>query len=1013
MTLYHENTSTLHVNTEPNRNYFIPFATETQVFNDRETSDRFHLLNGTWDFRYYSDFRDLEENFLELPCKDKITVPGNWQLQGFDHPDYVNTRYPIPYNPPFVPDENPAGLYHRTFSISKKAGQDYLLNFEGVDSCFYLYVNGVFAGYSQVSHMTHEFNVTKLLKDGENSLWVLVLKWCDGTYLECQDKWRMSGIFRDVFILERPEIRLQSFRVDAETDGSVKIRLNTNTAAGTALEVKARLLDAQGKELARGTSKDDAISLKIENPVLWNAENPYLYKLVLETEGECIGEKVGFRKIQVIDGAVCVNGTAIKIKGTNRHESHPKTGFYVPKDFAKMELQLMKEHNINAIRTSHYPPAPWFLQLCDEMGFYVIDEADIEAHGSVDASHTVDNNWDYSGICILGNVPEYEKPILDRIQMMVNRDYNRPCVIFWSMGNESGYSKAFEHAALWIKSDDKSRLVHYESMHRTDWFPEPEDSPRTLDVVSRMYSPTGWMANDFLKDEKEKRPFILCEYCHAMGNGPGDLEDYWQVIYSNKRFAGGLIWEWCDHGLYEGDDEKGNPKFFYGGDYNELIHDGNFCMDGLVYPDRTPHTGLKEAKNVYRPLRCELVDAKKGLFRFTNCLDFTNASVFNLKWELTADGKPVKTGDLTLDIPPKSEKEVSVNLSEETVNTGDSPANTGDSPVILSECEGSPSLYIKFTYLRNGFEAGFDQLALNSKVAACPHLKTSLPEGKLSATEDKRYITIEGKNFTYIFDKRLAAFTSMKIAGEEILDKPLSFNHFRAPTDNDANIKNNWYKYHLQEHFAKVYSISLKETDGKALTISANIDLGWLIYKNTFNVESEWTVKGDGKLSLESKVKILDKRDYIPRFGLRFFLKKNFTDVNYYGYGPHESYIDKHQSTWKGIFTAKVEEMYEPYVRPQENSSHYGTDWLTIGNGKTLLAFSSNKSFSFNASEYSQEELAAKKHRWELEKSGSTILCLDCKMSGIGSNSCGPFLLEKYQFCEKEFDFRFDMSIVK
>lgn len=1012
MTLYHENTSTLHVNTEPNRNYFIPFARSEQVFNDREASERFYLLNGQWDFRYYSDFRDLEENFLGLPCKDKITVPGNWQLQGFDHPDYVNTRYPIPYNPPFVPDENPCGLYHRKFSLSKKDDQDYLLNFEGVDSCFYLYVNNEFAGYSQVSHMTHEFNISKFLKEGENTLTVLVLKWCDGTYLECQDKWRMSGIFRDVFILERPEKRLQSFRVDAQIDGSVKISPTFSKACSSHFEVTAVLFDADGKELTRAVSKKDVINLKIENPVLWNAENPYLYSLVLETEGECIGEKIGFRKIQVIDGAVCVNGTAIKIKGTNRHESHPKTGFYVPKNFAKMELQLMKEHNINAIRTSHYPPAPWFLPLCDEMGFYVIDEADIEAHGSVDASHTMDDNWNYSGISLLANVPDYEKPILDRIQMMVNRDYNRPCVIFWSMGNESGYSKAFEHGALWIKNEDKSRLVHYESMHHMDCYPEAEDSPRTLDVVSRMYSSSVWMENDFLKDDKEKRPFILCEYCHAMGNGPGDLEDYWQVIYSNRRFAGGLIWEWCDHGLYEGDDENGNPKYFYGGDYNELIHDGNFCMDGLVYPDRTPHTGLKEAKNVYRPLRCELVDPEKAIFRFTNCLDFTNASAFAINWELTANGKTVKRGHLNLDIPPHSQKEVMIDdFAQEEF-----PVIHDEFPVILSEVEGS--LFIKFTYTRNGLESGFDQLALNNALAVCPGLKSLSHEEsakKLSAKEDARYITLEGENFTYIFDKRLASFSSMKIDGKEILDKPLSFNHFRAPTDNDSGIKNNWYKYHLQEHFPKVYSVSLKK-DGAAdseVSITANIDLGWLIFKNSFNVESEWTVKGDGSLSVENKVKVIDKRDYLPRFGLRFFLNKSFCHVNYFGYGPHESYIDKHQSTWKGLFSAKVEDMYEPYVRPQENSSHYGTDWLTIGNGSTLLAFTSSQSFSFNASEFTQEELAAKKHAWELEKSGSTVLCLDYKMSGVGSNSCGPFLLEKYQLSEKEFVFRFNMNILK
>lgn len=991
MNLYHENTGVLHLNTEPNRNYYIPFTKGTDPFVWREESDRFHLLNGQWDFKYFSDFRDYLEN-ENVTYSDKITVPGNWQLQGFDHPDYVNTRYPIPYNPPFVPDENPCGVYHRFLDVSLKEGTDLLLNFEGVDSCFYLYVNNEFAGYSQVSHMTHEFNITKYLKDGRNELKVVVLKWCDGTYLECQDKWRMSGIFRDVFLLERPVNRIRNYKVETENDGDVKI---TFDFTGSSVHLKALILDAHGNTVASGETDNRELLLKVENPVLWNAEWPYLYKLILETEQEVIGDRIGFRKVEIINGAVCLNGIPIKIKGTNRHESHPETGFYVPWDFALRELSLMKQHNINAIRTSHYPPAPWVLQLCDEMGFYVIDEADNEAHGSVEASHTVDNNWDYSGICLLANEPDFDKEILDRVQMMVARDVNRPCVIFWSLGNESGYAKSFEMAARWIKSNEPSRLVHYESIHEMDCFPKAVDSPETLDVVSRMYPSPEWIENDFLKDEKEKRPFIMCEYCHAMGNGPGDLEDYWQVFYKHDRLAGGLIWEWCDHGLKIGEDANGNPKFAYGGDFHELIHDGNFVMDGLVYPDRRPHTGLKEVKNVYRPLRCELVNAEKGLFKFSNMLDFRNIkSLLNsVNFEVTENGKLICQGSFRPDIPAKTSLEIFVPEIEKTVSEISSRKEHGE-------------IFVRFDYEdidKAGFSVGFDQVKLCEKTADENQCASS---ENVTVTEDSREIKMEGENFTYRFDKRLAQFASLVFDGSELLDKGLEYNAFRAPTDNDCNVKRDWYKYHLQSQITKVYNVSVS---GNA--IRTETSLGWLVYKNSFRLISEYTVSGDGTIRFKSQVKITDKREYLPRFGLRFFLNKSFSDVTYYGYGPHESYEDKHRSTFKGLFSSKVADQYEPYVRPQENGSHWGTSFVSVESDRLKLTVTSPKDFSFNVSEYSQEELSGKAHNWELEKSGSTILCADYKMSGVGSNSCGPYLAEKYQFNEKEFEINFSLKI--
>ena len=1007
MELFHETTNILHVNTEPTRNYFIPFEKGSDVFAWRENSARFMLLNGEWDFHYYTDFRDLQiemetSGVENLSTPDKISVPGNWQLQGFDHPDYVNTRYPIPYDPPFVPDENPCGVYHRSFEISlkdePKKETEFFLNFEGVDSCFYLYINNTFAGYSQVSHMTHEFNITPLLKDGKNEMTVIVLKWCDGTYLECQDKWRMSGIFRDVFILERSVNRIRNYKVETENDGIVKVHLEFEGEISG--KVTAVISDIEGNEVCKAETSEKDFELKIANPVLWNAENPYLYKLVLTYGNESIGEKIGFRKVEIKNGAVCVNGVPVKIKGTNRHESHPETGFYVPLDFARMELSLMKEHNINAIRTSHYPPSPWVLQLCDEMGFYVIDEADNEAHGSVEASHTTDNNGDYSGICLLANEPGYDKEILDRVQMMVARDVNRPCVIFWSLGNESGYAKSFENAARWVKKNDSSRLVHYESVHRMDCFPEPEDSPETLDVVSRMYSSPAWIENDFLKNENEKRPFLMCEYCHAMGNGPGDLEDYWQVFYKSDSLCGGLVWEWCDHGLKIGEDENGNPKYAYGGDFHEKIHDGNFVMDGLVYPDRRPHTGLKEVKNVYRPVRCEIVDLKKGIFRFTNTMDFSKLSEkLKVVYELTENGRKIKSEKLDFDVPPK--ESLDVNISEL-------------SSEVIKKITSGGEIFVRFIYEKlEGGEAGFDHIKISETDVRdeAKVLELNQEAKSLTVNETSREIIISGENFSYEFDRRRAMFTSLEYSGTELLDRPLEYNAFRAPTDNDCSVKRDWYKYHLTEQITKVYSLNVSAGEKGSVKIISETALGWLIFRNSFRLISEYTVFSNGSVRIKSNVKVNDKREYLPRFGLRFFLKKNFDNLEYYGYGPHESYEDKHRSTYKALFESKVCEQYEPYVRPQENGSHFGTSFVSLSDGKIKLTVTSPKDFSFNVSEYTQEELSTKAHNWELEKSGCTVFCADYKMSGVGSNSCGPYLLEKYQFNEKEFEVDFLLRV--
>ena len=694
--LYHENPDVFHVNTLENHCYFIPFANGQDPFLTREKSRRFKLLNGRWSFSYYSSLIDLPDDFAQVKFAQKvldggkkIPVPSNWQLHGYDKAQYTNVDYPIPYNPPFVPDENPVGVYYKTYDY-KADGLERILCFEGADSCIYVYVNGSFCGFSEVSHHTSEFNITKFLHEGQNIITVAVLKWCFGTYFEDQDKIRLSGIFRDVYILSRPEKRISDYRVRTST-GNLEL-----TVYGADSQVE--LTNPAGKLLFTGPAKKgQTLKIKVASPELWSAETPVLYKLTLQTKDEIIGEEVGFRNITVEKGVLKINGKAIKFRGTNRHDSYADTGYTASLAQLEKDLQLMKQHNINAIRTSHYPNAPIFYKLCDKYGFYVIDEADLEMHGSVSVNNTPHWDWsDYSGIALAASNPLFYKGILDRQKICLTRDINRPCVIIWSMGNESGNGHNFTKAAEWIKSFDNTRLLHYESVHN-----QGDTTDASFDLVSRMYpSPLDW--SRFPENKKEKRPFILCEYCHAMGNGPGDLEDYHKVFHSSDRFCGGFIWEWCDHSIVMGKAKDGSIKFGYGGDWGEKHNDNNFCCDGLTYPDRRPHTGLLEAKQVYRPVRVA-IDKENTSFTFWNLLAFTDAAqALDCRYELTIDGKVIKSEKLALPaLPPLKKTHLEI------------PG--------LPDCTGKDA-YIRFVFTskndtlwcKKGFEVCFDQVQLGA-----------------------------------------------------------------------------------------------------------------------------------------------------------------------------------------------------------------------------------------------------------------------------------------------------------
>ncbi|NBK80065.1 DUF4981 domain-containing protein [bacterium D16-76] len=1001
-TTFHENPQMLHVGTCGERSYYIPCASEEEA--RAEQSGRQFLLNGDWAFRYYDSFSQAVSPEGELGFDeedmDVIPVPSCWQNQGWGRHMYTNVRYPFPVDPPFVPDENPCGLYVRHVDMSQESlSARWFLNFEGVDACFYLWVNGEFAGYSQVSHSTSEFEVTGLLQPGDNTLCVLVLQWCDGSYLEDQDKLRMSGIFRDVYLLARPQGFLwdyfvkESFTKDFK-EATITVDLETIGDA----EVFAALYSPEGSLLATAGPERERFTFVVEDPVLWNAESPRQYNLVLNTREEYIAQAVGLRQIEVRDGVVLLNGTAIKFRGVNRHDSDPVTGYTISREQALRDLALMKLHNINAIRTSHYPNAPWFLQLCSRLGFYVIAEADIESHGSAEKYGGLDYVDRDEAYADLADDPQFSLAILDRVKRCVIRDKNCCAAVIWSLGNESGWGENFEAAGRWVKEYDPSRLVHYENFLTYHKARRPDFS--MLDLYSRMYASVEEVDDYFNGGELDENlhgrrmPFIQCEYIHAMGNGPGDAEDYQQRIMKYPGFCGGFVWEWCDHAVYGGQTPGNRPVYRYGGDFGEFPHDGNFCMDGLVYPYRLPHTGLLEFKNVVRPLRAEKVEGEKGTFRFHNYLDFTDAGDFiTLGYELCQDGETLQSGEMELpSLAPHSSCQVAV------------PG--------LDVPEGG-IVTLTFFYRAKeagdfweaGHELGFDQLVLCEE----PFFLDAPAPGEVRIEDGPQAVVVAGGDFRYEFDRRRGLFSSMVYKNKTLLTRPMEWNVYRAPTDNDQYIDKKWTAVGYDRPTIKVYSAEASRGAAGGAVITCRLGIAAVYIAKFLDITATWTIDAKGRIDGRLHCQRDARFPYLPRFGLRLFLPKEFGFAEYFGYGPTESYVDKHQAARLGVYAQTVDSMFEPYLMPQENSSHMGCRYGTVTDGAYSLTCAAERPFSMNVSRYTQEQLKEARHHDELAPCGDTVWCLDYAMSGVGSNSCGPALLEPYRLDAQNFTFAFTL----
>ena len=1001
---YYENLNVLHENTMPARAYYIPASKRMDnLVEHREESDRMQLLNGTWKFQYFNSIYDIQDSFFEKNYDtenfDEIQVPSVWQMAGYDTHQYTNIRYPFPFDPPYVPQDIPCGAYVHTFEYSRdeKAPKSFL-NFEGVDSCFYVWINGSYIGYSQVSHMTSEFDVTDVLQDGTNTVAVLVMKWCDGSYLEDQDKFRMSGIFRDVYILKRPKQAISDYHIKTRIEDMLA-KVEIEMKFYSPLNVKISIEDRNGAVVALGSIAEEGTAvLEIASPELWNTENPYLYKMILETENEVIVDHIALRKIEIKDQVIYLNGQKIKFRGVNRHDSDPVTGFTINPEQITTDLTLMKQHNFNAIRSSHYPNAPFFYEMCDKYGFMVIDEADIEAHGPFmiyrkeDTDYNRFKRWNEK----IADDPVWEEAIVDRVKLMVERDKNRFCIVMWSMGNESAYGCNFEKALEWTKNFDPDRITQYESARYRNYDETYDYS--NLDVYSRMY-PALSEIQEYL-DKDGSKPFLLVEYCHSMGNGPGDFEDYFQMIQDNDKMCGGFVWEWCDHAIAHGTAENGKTIYAYGGDHGEEIHDGNFCMDGLVYPDRTVHTGLLEYKNVYRPARVISYNKESGELVLHNYMDFDDLKDYvKISYELTQDGLVISKGILPeFSVAPHGEGKTNLKINV--------PEN--------GKC------YLKLIYhlkkelplLDEDHILGFDEIEVSKDDAKCKlaekWLQKTAVDSELQVNENDTQIHIKGREFAYTIDKRTALFTEMKFAGREYLNHPMELNIWRAPTDNDMYIKSEWKKAHYDKAYTRAYTTEVVQ--GKhGVKITSHASVVAETVQKILDVTITWKIEAAGKIDADIAVTKDDEFPDLPRFGVRMFLDKKISAVRYFGMGPQESYCDKHQAASHGLYRADVGDLHEDYIRPQENGSHYDCEYVELNNSRYGIVVSAENAFSFNASYYTQEELEKKTHNYELTESDSVVFCVDYALNGIGSNSCGPVVLEQYRFDDVLFRFQFTL----
>ena len=1002
--IYHKSLDELHVGCESPRAYFVPFSCEKAALaGNRAQSDRFLSLCGDWNFSHFPSVNEapdfLAPDFTTVGM-EKIEVPRSWQSyteRDYDIPNYTNKNYPFPIDPPHVPDMNPCGLYVRDVIVSKErmAGKRVYINFEGVDSCFYLFVNDVFVGYSQVSHMTSEFDITDALCDGVNTFKVLVFKWCDGSYLEDQDKFRFSGIFREVYLLFRDNVHVVDFFANPTlnekyTQGVVNVSL---TVSGKA-DVEYKLLASDGKEISGGfitVDEKGEFEALVARPLLWSDEEPNLYTLVMKCGDEVIAKKIGFKHVVIKNKVFYLNGEKIKMKGVNRHDSHPLLGSATPLDHMINDIMILKSHNVNMIRTSHYPNDPRFLDLCSEYGMLVCDETDLETHGMQE------RNWDE-----LTDSKDWEAAYLDRVVRMVERDKNSACVIMWSLGNESGVGNNQVVMADYVHKRIPGAIVHCEDITRRLYYKAKKSGLKEdwealdntcVDIESRMYPGIEEMVEDYAKNKYYSKPLFLCEYSHAMGNGPGCLKDYWDEIYKYDTLCGGCVWEFLDHAAVAKGDKVYDPHYMYGGGFGDKPNDGNFCMDGLVYPDRKPHYGLLEYKEVIKPFRIYDFNQSEGSFRVKNLRFFKSLEDLDLYYTVEKDAKVIAEGRiLSLKVAPKAQRKYKLDLNGLNLDGGVCTLNI------------KAVSNVSRPWAAVGHEIGNEQIRLDTSIET-PTLAYS---GKMIGAETDKKITIASGETVYTVSKFTGLIESIVDNGKEMLSSPITPTVWRAPTDNDRKVKLDWYKYGYERASVKCYSCEITDAEAGKVTVTASLSLGGYIQPTFLRTSVKYIFTTEGVV-FDFDVKVTEGLPHLPRFGVQFLMPEGSERIEYFGRGPAESYVDKRHASRLSLYKTTAKDNFENYTRPQENMAHTDTEFVSVTNlqGHGLLALSNGASLSFNACHFTPKQLETTDYNFKLVPMKETCVNIDYRQDGIGSNSCGPQLAPKWQLNETEFRFTF------
>lgn len=1014
-----ENLEVLQRNRLKPRAHFYSYQNKSTALTfERGDSQGFLLLNGNWKFHYAnSPIESPSDFYKEDYCTDEwstINVPSHWQLNGYGNPHYTNVRYPFPVEPPYIPSENPTGAYKRTFYLTKEALSNKLhLMFEGVDSSFHIWINEQLVGYSQGSRLPSEFDITPFVKEGENSIAVRVYQWSEASYIEDQDMWWLSGIFRDVYIMSKPQTHLQDVFVNGALENNFQNgRIDFEFAISgdyrdhhVVVEVleKGAVIASQQQTIDREYIKGQ---LKIERVKQWNAETPFLYDVVmtlLNSSGdvvEVIPQKCGFRNVEIKDGQLLVNGVAVMFKGVNRHDAHPDFGRAVPVSSMIEDLLLMKQHNINAIRTAHYPNDPRFYELCDQFGFYVIDEADLECHGLtfIGQPH------------LLSNDPAWKAAYLDRMERMIERDKNHPSVIMWSLGNESGFGE--NHIAMyeWAKRRDPSRLVHYEGETREILLEDdfvPTKDPIASDVHTSMYTSIAQM-NVIGELTYLKKPHILCEYAHAMGNGPGGFKEYWETFYAHDRLQGGFVWEWVDHGLRQYSKE-GEAYFAYGGDFGESPHDGNFVIDGLVRPDRTPSPALAEYKKVIEPVKVSNFNFEEKTIEIHNRYDFLNLSSLQCQWSIEADGTIVESG--IVDVPeiyPNTSKVIKLPIQVPSVIQ----ENTDYWLNLVWTTKETTQ------WAKAGHTIAWSQHELPiSHTVAVEQQQT----GQLNVEETSSTVKIAGSNFNLTFNKQNGRIEGYHYDGQQMLHEGPRVNFWRAPIDNDLlgskeflgpegrPVVTLWKEFgvNAMQHRLKRIEVT-KQEDLQTVVIKCEMRVAPPVIAWGFDVTYIYTVRANGSMLVEIKgVKSGQGPKSLPRIGVEMMLNETYDAVKWYGLGPNEAYVDSKQAAKMGVWSSTVDGLHTPYIFPQENGNRHQNKWASFSkeHGKGLLV--TGQSFDFSASYYTVEQLEAATHTYDLVKQPYITVHIDKQQYGLGSASCGEEVQEQYRLNTEDFQFSF------